>query len=87
MLTYPATLLEGKFQNGLTLILLSYCRLLITDVYNLKVTQPLCWPIQALCDYFKGGCVEILILGFRNCLWLYLESTTENLPKLPLAAT
>lgn len=36
MLTYPATLLEGKFQNGLTLILLSYCRLLITDVYNLK---------------------------------------------------
>lgn len=49
--------------------------------------QPLCWPQQALRDCFKGGSVEIQILGLSKSLWLYLESITENLPKLPLAAT
>lgn len=52
-----------------------------------KVHSPSVGAQQTLQDCFKGGCVEIPILGFRNGLWLYLESITETLPKLPLAAT
>lgn len=52
-----------------------------------KVHSPSVGPQQALHDCVKRGSVKILIFGFRNSLWLQLESIIENLPKLPLATT
>lgn len=59
----------------------------LTFMFLQQVHSPSVGSQQALNDCFKGGSVKILIFGFGNSLWLYLESVIENLPKLPLAAT
>lgn len=83
------SLLEAKFQHrsyfnfAQLLHIMNYLMFTLLE----KEHSPSLGPQQALPGCFQGGSVKILIFRFRSSLWLYLESITENLPKLPLAAT